>query len=69
MILAEIMNDPTNIADENVASYLFMHLVNINNPEKALNAARLISMKKYQGRASSFALQALMTDNESFRKF
>ncbi len=64
-----MINDPTNIADEKVASYRFIHLVNMRSPEKALSAAKLISMKKYHGRASSFALQALMTDSESFRKF
>lgn len=68
-MLAEIMNDPTNMADEKVASYLFMHRVRMSNPENAVRAARNAKMKKYHGNGSLFSLHALTTDNESLRKF
>ena len=66
---AEIINDPTNMADEKVTSYRFMHFVNMSKPENAVRAAKLIRMKRYHGNGWLFFSHALMTDKESLRKF
>jgi hypothetical protein len=45
MQLADMTNDTTNIADEYVASYLFMHAERHSSPEKDVSIARRANKK------------------------
>ena len=50
-MVAETTKEPTNMADEYVASYRFMQAVSSNSPPKAVAMAKNISSGRYQGNA------------------
>ena len=52
MQLADITNDATNIAEEYVASYLFMHAERQSSPEKDVSIAMRTNKKNAGGRLS-----------------
>jgi hypothetical protein len=66
MMEAEMTNDPTNMAEEKVASYLFMHAVKRSKPTKDVNAANDTMRGRYHGKDPSLAFTIV---SESFRKF
>jgi hypothetical protein len=52
MQLADMTNDTTNIAEEYVASYLFMHAERQSSPEKDVSIASKTNKKNAGGKLS-----------------
>ena len=71
--LADRTNDTTNIDDEYVASYLFMHADRHSRPEKDVSIARRKNKKNAEGSADrefpDCFESASNIVNASFRKF
>ena len=58
--------DPTNMAEEYMASYLFIHAVKRSKPIKAVIIASNAMVGRYHGKDPCLALRIV---SESFKKF